>query len=134
MGSNPAIPTMTLSGGPCRTARRSPFSGAIQVLSEFLQWFGFGLCHQLPERSFFGGGYQLPVCARDTGIYVGFMVSLAVVAAIHRRERPRGFPRPAVWALLGILVALMGADGVSSYAGWRETTNALRLATGLGVG
>ncbi len=104
------------------------------MLQGFLHWIGFGLCHQLPERSFFGGGVQVPVCARDTGIYFGFMISLAVVAIVHRGERPRGFPRMHVWVLMGLLLVLMGWDGVSSYSGLRTTTNDLRLLTGLGVG
>ncbi len=28
-------------------------------------------CHQIPERSFFLLGYQLPLCARCTGIFLG---------------------------------------------------------------
>ena len=71
------------------------------MIAEFLQWMGFGLCHQLPERSFFGGGVQVPVCARDTGIYVGFVVAFAVIALVHSGERPKGFPRPYVWAVMG---------------------------------
>ncbi len=104
------------------------------MISAFLQWLGFGLCHQLPERSFFGGGIQAPVCARDTGIYIGFVVSLALVALLHRGERRRGFPGAAAWIVFGLLVAWMGFDGFSSYAGLRTTTNELRLITGLGVG
>jgi len=103
---------------------------ALQVL---LHWLGYGLCHQLPERSYVAGGLQAPVCARDTGIYVGFTLAFALIALIHR-DRPRGFPRPYVWVVMGLLVAFMGWDGVSSYGGFRETTNWLRLASGTGVG
>lgn len=95
---------------------------------------GLGLCHQIPERSLFGGGIQAPVCARDTGIYVGFTFALILVAFLHRGERPRGFPRGYVWVVMGMLLAWMGWDGVSSYAGLRETTNTIRLLSGLGVG
>lgn len=99
----------------------------------FLRWLGYGLCHQLPERSFFGGGVQLPVCARDTGIYVGFVVSLAVLAALHR-HRPRALPSLWFWVLFGLSVLYMGVDGVTSYAGLRESTNLLRLTSGMCVG
>lgn len=103
------------------------------MLDPVLRWIGFGLCHQLPERSFFGGAVQVPVCARDTGIYVGFLVSILVIAALQR-NRPTGLPSPGVWVLLGAMVLAMAVDGVSSYGGWRETTNAIRLLTGLLAG
>lgn len=99
-----------------------------------MHWIGFGLCHQLPARSFIAGGHQLPVCARDTGIYIGFVVSLLVIAALERGRRRTGMP-PA-W-LLGVgaaLIVAMAWDGITSYAGLRETTNFLRLATGTGTG
>jgi hypothetical protein len=35
---------------------------------------------------------------------------------------------------MGLFLAVFGWDGVSSYAGLRETTNVVRLMTGLGVG
>lgn len=104
------------------------------MLEEFMHWLGFGLCHQLPERSFAAGGLQLPVCARDTGIYVGFVISLMVMAVLHRRERPRGFPSTTGWVFVCVLVAMMAWDGISSYAGFRSTTNDLRLFTGLAAG
>ena len=104
------------------------------MLDGLLHAFGYGLCHQLPERSFFGAGVQVPVCARDTGIYVGFVVSLVVLSALSRGRRPRGFPPPRAWAILGLLVLTMAVDGVSSYAGWRSTTNDIRLWTGLAAG
>ncbi len=95
---------------------------------------GYGLCHQLPQRSFFAGGHQLPVCARDTGIYLGFMASLMLMAAIDRGRRRAGFPRAWVVAVGVLLLGAMVYDGLTSYAGLRATTNALRLATGLGTG
>ena len=94
-----------------------------------LHWFGFGLCHQLPERSLFGGGVQAPVCARDTGIYAGVLLSLLLLSALQRR--PAGLPSWGRAVMLAGFVALMALDGITSYAGIRETTNAVRLATGL---
>jgi uncharacterized membrane protein len=104
------------------------------VLQTFLHWLGFGLCHQLPERSFSGGGIQLPVCARDTGIYFGFCISLALIALLHKPERPREFPTAWGWAAFVVLVGSMAVDGGTEYAGLRSTTNDLRLITGLASG
>jgi uncharacterized membrane protein len=102
------------------------------VYAHLLQLFGFGLCHQLPERSFFGGGVQVPVCIRDTGIYVGFIISLLLIQYLQRRPASL----PSVWTglLLGFFVLVMAIDGVTSYAALRETTNAVRLVTGLLAG
>jgi uncharacterized membrane protein len=103
----------------------------VYVLQESLHWLGFGLCHQLPERSFFGGGVQLPVCARDTGIYVGFCVALALIALLHRPERRRGFPTAWGWAAFALMIGSMAIDGGTQYVGLRSSTNELRLLTGL---
>lgn len=99
-----------------------------------MNWLGFGLCHQLPERSFFGGGVQVPVCARDTGIYLGFVISLALLGYLHRGARPRGLPNRPGWTVIGAFIAVMAWDGITSYAGLRETTNELRLFTGTATG
>jgi uncharacterized membrane protein len=104
------------------------------MLESALHWLGFGLCHQLSARSFFGGGVQVPVCARDTGIYVGFVLSLLVMAALDRGRHRSDLPRLGLLLLGGTMVAAMAWDGVTSYAGLRSTTNDIRLATGLATG
>lgn len=103
------------------------------MLQAVLDAVGYGLCHQLPERSFFGGGLQAPVCARDAGIYIGFTIALAILSLIHR-DRPSRPPTMAVSVVLALGVVAMGIDGVTSYAGMRVTTNELRLLTGLMTG
>ena len=104
------------------------------LVQSFLHSMGYGLCHQLPERSFFGGGVQAPVCARDTGIYFGFLISLAVISALHRGRRPREFPPTMTWVAIALMIGAMGLDGATEYAGLRPTTNELRLITGLLAG
>jgi uncharacterized membrane protein len=104
------------------------------MLEQFFHLLGYGLCHQLPERSLFAGGWQLPVCARDTGIYAGFGLSLAVIAVLERHRRATELPVAWVLVLGAMGVLAMVIDGVTSYVGIRSTTNALRLATGLAAG
>jgi uncharacterized membrane protein len=43
--------------------------------------YGLGsfICHQIPERSFHVAGFQLPVCARCLGIYIGVSSGVAFV-------------------------------------------------------
>ncbi|MHB1136041.1 MAG: DUF2085 domain-containing protein [Coriobacteriia bacterium] len=104
------------------------------MLESFFTLIGYGLCHQLPERSYFAAGYQLPVCARDTGIYLGFVAGLIVLWLLHRHERPSQPPRWPVLVLIGLFIAAMAVDGLTSYSGLRETTNTVRLVTGLLTG
>ncbi|HEY5468807.1 MAG TPA: DUF2085 domain-containing protein [Coriobacteriia bacterium] len=104
------------------------------MLETAMHWLGFGLCHQLADRSFTAGGVQLPVCARDTGIYIGFVVSLAVIALVDRGRRHQDMPPAWILGIGVAALAFMAWDGLTSYMGLRETTNLLRLASGLGAG
>jgi hypothetical protein len=62
------------------------------------------------------------------------MLSLLVLVALARGRRPAELPGPGVLAFVVLSVAALGWDGVTSYAGWRTTTNEVRLATGLLMG
>ncbi|MHB0875341.1 MAG: DUF2085 domain-containing protein [Anaerolineae bacterium] len=101
---------------------------------------GFSICHQLPERSFFLGARQLPLCARDTGTYLGAMGALAVMLVSKRRKR-NGLPVTPVLALLALGFAFFAIDGLNSYADALPIvpqvytpSNYLRLLSGMGCG
>lgn len=100
---------------------------------EILERIGYAVCHQLPEKSIFIEGKQLPVCARDTGIYFGSLLSLFFIL-FSRRRRSNSIPVPYISFTFVFFMLLMGVDAVSSYVGFRETTNSIRLLTGLLVG
>jgi uncharacterized membrane protein len=97
-------------------------------------------CHRLTSHSFTVAGRQFPLCARCSGMYLGFMVML-IVLFLAGRERWAGFPRwPQMLFLVG-LVGVMGVDGLNSVVAslpWGTPlyppTNTLRLFTGLGTG
>jgi len=73
-----------------------------------------------------------PLCYRETGIFIGFLVGLTLLAELHP-HRPSELPQRRVLAFIGLAFALLAADGVASYAGI-GSTNETRLATGLLVG
>lgn len=103
------------------------------MLHYIVNWLGFAVCHQLPQRTFFYGHGALPLCARCTGIYVGLLAGFFYLVAVNRKHES-GFPP---WWALGfgaVGLGLMGLDGVTSYLGWRPTTNEIRLITGLLAG
>lgn len=80
-------------------------------------------CHRLPDRSLFYHGKQFPVCARCTGIWIGYFIGLPLVIWLQ----PTWY-----WALPLLLPALL--DGGSQLLGWRTSNNPLRLTTGLFAG
>ncbi|MGD8717924.1 MAG: DUF2085 domain-containing protein [Candidatus Zixiibacteriota bacterium] len=102
-------------------------------LDHVLHFFGYAVCHCLPNRTLTLGGEYLPVCARCTGIYVG--IAVTYVFLISRRGfRVNALPKlPVAMAIVALLLP-MAVDGVSSYLGLRETTNTLRFLTGLSAG
>lgn len=108
------------------------------ILQNILYFFGRGFCHQFSERSLEAGGLFFGICARDTGLYLGFIVALLVLALGSALTKKRPPVIPPVWVVaVGIvLVVPMALDGASSYLGLRETSNLLRYVTGYlsGVG
>jgi len=54
-------------------------------MEKWLKWMDFGKrigCHQKPERSFFIKGYQFPVCARCTGVIIGYLLAIPIVILV----------------------------------------------------
>lgn len=117
---------------PARLAASTPLTVGDYMSATF--------CHRLTSHSFSIAGRQFPLCARCSGMYIGFMVILTVLL-LAGRERWTAFPRLPQMVVLGGLVVIMAVDGLNSaiaslpigtplYA----PTNTLRLFTGLGTG
>jgi uncharacterized membrane protein len=105
-------------------------------MQQFFDFFGHGFCHQIRERSLEAGGVYFPMCARDTGIYLGLFVTVLIILLIYRQDqrKPSGLaPLPAL-ITAAILALPMVIDGISSYAHLRETTNLIRFFSGYGAG
>jgi uncharacterized membrane protein len=98
--------------------------------------FGALICHQRPERSFFWGVHQFPVCARCTGLYLssaaGVIGWMSVKAMRHWRQVPID-PRIA----RNVMIAAMLPTAVSVASGtlglW-DGTNVVRAALALPLG
>lgn len=83
-------------------------------------------CHQDPNRSLFLFNHQLPVCARDTAIYLGMLVGGLALPFIQDTKSRK---IPPLWIFVLAMVPI-GLDGVTQFLGLRESTNELRVITG----
>lgn len=84
----------------------------------------FTYCHRKPERSFFWNGNQFPVCARCTGIHIGY-ISLPLFLF--------GIISIPIWWTLALMIPTY-LDGLTQAFFGRESNNVLRLITGLMAG
>lgn len=94
---------------------------------------GFAVCHQQPERMLRFGQKPLFVCSRDTGLFVSFFTVLLVLSLLRARERA-GMPPLPIMALAACGLLFLAVDGLTSYLGWRETTNTIRFLSGFAAG
>lgn len=98
-----------------------------------------GVTAQRPEHSHFLGGEQLPLEARMGGLFVGFLVALAVILCSGRTRATR-LPTGPVAGLFGAFFVALALDGLNAVAFDRglgalyPPDNGVRLATGLLAG
>lgn len=80
-------------------------------------------CHQKPERSFFYHGYQFPVCARCTGVIIGYLIAIPcfLLFGYHKKL-----------SITGALV--MFTDWAIQQSKIKESTNKRRFLTGIAGG
>jgi len=95
-----------------------------------------GVCGLRPAHSYFVGGVQLPLEARMTGIYGGFLLTFSVLLAF-RSLRARRLGSQFVIGILTLFFASMALDGLNStftdfgLVHLYVSTNLTRLLTGL---
>lgn len=135
---------------------RSPFSGqrwAIWLLALIgfifllLPWplldklwaVAYGLCPQRPGHSLFFGGVQMPIEAREGGMFAGFILGAAYLLLLGR-GKAINLPSRKAFVILASFITLMGLDGLNAFAydlylPTPYTPNLyLRLGTGLLTG
>lgn len=89
---------------------------------------GDKLCHQKTERSFYLNSNQMPFCSRCTAIWIGLVVGLGfmVFYSINLDEK-------FIFVIIIGLVPI-GIDGVGQLLMLWESTNIMRVITGLLIG
>jgi len=101
----------------------------------WLHFLAGGVCHQIPVHSLQIGDTPLPLCARDTGTYLGLTLAGGTILLL-RRGRAGLLPSWPLLAVFAGLIAGWAADGLNSYLALMglphayEPSNTLRLLTG----
>lgn len=90
------------------------------------EWFtlSFFPCHRMKDRSFHFSGKPFPVCARCTGILLGFFLIPALLLISWRAP---------FWIGMGLNLPMI-IDGYTQLKKWRKSNNILRFITGLASG
>lgn len=97
--------------------------GGSRAERRWLRWMEVGRrtgCHQRPDRSFFIRGWQFPVCARCSGVFLGYLIAAILYFIV----------RPPVWLILSAAF-LMFLDWFLQYKGWLSSSNIRRFLTGI---
>lgn len=76
-------------------------------------------CHQLPERSFQICGHQFPLCARCTGICMGYIFAGVLTPFVQ-----------ISWKMASTFCLIMFLDWLLQYVQLKMSTNFRRFVTG----
>ncbi|VYT68939.1 DUF2085 domain-containing protein [Clostridium tertium] len=77
-------------------------------------------CHQKSDRSFFFYNYQFPICARCTGLLIGYIVGIISLFFNYRIS--------IVLSLLFMIIMFL--DWFTQYINFYSSTNTRRFLTG----
>jgi uncharacterized membrane protein len=105
---------------PYLRSRSSPWSGLAYALYS-------PVCHQVEGRSLRCFGQPLAVCARCTGVYLGFLIGLGLYPFL-RGWRRLALPGSRVFFIFSGPIVV---DAAANFLGLWQTSNALRLASGI---
>lgn len=84
----------------------------------------YARCHQMPERSFFLGSYQFPLCARCTGIMLGRVLAVLLFPFVL-------LPLRTALLVLPLLMLPLPIDGLTQRFTKYESNNLKRVITGI---
>lgn len=87
------------------------------------------VCHQLPERTLIINGKLLPLCARCTGIYSGFIIGMIYQVVVLRKINQ--LPSSGIVSILAATIIFLFIDGVGETIHLWNLSNEIRLMIGL---
>jgi len=95
--------------------------------AEMVYRFGDRFCHQKHSRSWELNGNQMPVCARDVGLFLGLALGCLMGASLGKSIH--------IVALLLLIAPMLIDGGLQALTGY-ESLNLLRVVTGIlgGIG
>ena len=99
-------------------------------ISGLIRFFFSPICHQIPDRSFSMTGRVLPVCARCTGIYLGFLTGLVISLISGRFKKPW---EPGRWPLI-IMLTINGLEALLPRLNLMQSTMITRCLAGMLLG
>jgi uncharacterized membrane protein len=146
-GSEPDVPAPQEPANPPTPRQRAIVAALLAIIALFLvasPWplsnklhaIGRACCAQIRSHTLVLGGHPMPLDSRNTGIYLGVLLVLALLW-LTGREKAALFTPPSVRNLLLGLVAAMIVDGFNSMQqsehlrGLYVDSNALRVITGV---
>lgn len=141
-------PGQIIAEGPERPWRWL-FAGLFAVLlaallfwpGQPLEWKMYAVVHGVcaQQHNIFLGGLQFPLCARNSGIYLSFLLTTLSIYAMGR-SRAGGLPPWPITITLLAFVGMMAVDGFNSLfvdlgrQPLYQPDNFLRTLTGMGMG
>lgn len=96
---------------------------------DFLYQLSSFVCHQIPERTLIINDHLLPLCARCTGIYSGFVIGI-IFQVLFLRKINR-LPSARVFSVLLTTIIILFIDGVGETLHLWNLSNPIRLLFGL---
>ncbi|MBW2172275.1 MAG: DUF2085 domain-containing protein [Deltaproteobacteria bacterium] len=97
-----------------------------------LEFIASLVCHQVPERTLTIGGGLLPLCARCTGIYSGFLIGVVFQIIVDKKVNRL----PSIWitTVSIVLILALTSEVLGEKLRLWELPNEGRLLTGLFCG
>ena len=105
------------------------FGGLGGTNINLLEYLASFVCHQAPERTLTIGSHFLPLCARCTGIYAGFLTG--IIFQIITARRVNRIPSLGLSAISAILVFTLIIEGLGEKLQLWGLSNQGRLLVGL---